>query len=97
MCIWYSAAPVFQFKHEINLISKLWGNWEFEWILVHLEWLLLLLLLYGCWLIIWSQGRSLGWSILRGDSGKIFVNPKERLEVNDVCLVLFVDSWQPKA
>ena len=54
--------------------------------------LLLLLLLYGCWLIIWGQDRSPGWSILRGDSGENFVNPKERLEVNDVCLVLIVDS-----
>ena len=36
-----------------------------------------------------------GWSILRGDSGEIFVNLKGRLEVNIGYITLLVDSVQP--
>ena len=53
-------------------------------------WLLLLLL------VVWGQDRTPGWPTLRGDSGKIFVNLKGRLEVNIVYLALLVDSVQPK-
>jgi len=36
------------------------------------------------------------WSILRGDASEIFTNLKGRLEVNNVCIMLFVDSVQPE-
>ena len=51
---------------------------------------------YGCCRLFGVKIEPPGWSILRGDSGEIFVNPKGRLVVNDVCLVLFVDSVQPE-
>ena len=44
--------------------------------------------------VVWGQDRTPGWPTLRGDSGKIFVNLKGRLEVNNVCIMLFVDLVQ---
>ena len=78
MCM---VAALFSVCYVVKLVEELRRILRLVLVCCDSLWLLLLLL------VVWGQDRTPGWSILRGDYGKIFVNPKGRLEVNNVCFI----------
>ena len=77
----YMVAALFSVCYIVKLVEEFRRVLRLVLVCCDSLWLLLLLL------VVWGQDRTPGWSILRGDSGKIFVNLKGRLEDNNAYLM----------
>ena len=77
----YMVAALFSVCVVVKLVEELRKGCGLFWFIV---------IPHGCYGCYWLFGAKIappGWSILRGDSGEIFVNLKGRLEVNNACLM----------
>ena len=77
----YMVAALFSVCYIVKLVEELRRVLRLVLACCDSLWLLLLLL------VVWGKDSTPGWSILRENSGEIFVNLKGRLEVNNVCLM----------